>query len=86
MFDDPPIAHAELRGLFASLDRASGSGYECDHTFALTEKFLREQNLPVQPMLTWLGENGAGCDCEVMFNTAGQWAEIVGYQSPDEDA
>ena len=30
-------------------------------------------------MLTWLGENGAGCDCEVMLNTAAQWEEIVGY-------
>jgi hypothetical protein len=36
-------------------------------------------------MLEWLGENGAGCDCEVMMNTADQWGEIVGYEPPEED-
>jgi hypothetical protein len=30
-------------------------------------------------MLKWLGENGAGCDCEIMFNVAQQWEEKVGY-------
>ena len=31
-----------------------------------------------------LGENGAGCDCEVLFNTAPEWEEIVGYEPPDD--
>jgi len=39
----------------------------------------------MQPMVTWLGENGAGCDCEVMFNTAAQWGEVVGYKPMEED-
>ncbi len=86
MNDEPPISHDELRGLFEFLERISGTGYECDHKYSITEKFLRMRNLPVQPMLTWLGENGAGCDCEVMFNTAPQWEEIVGYIPSDEDA
>ena len=86
MGDDPPISHADLRDLFERLDRTSRTGYQCDHTFALTETFLRERGLPIEPMLEWLGENGAGCDCEVMLNTAVQWEEIVGYETPDEDA
>jgi hypothetical protein len=85
MDDEPPISHDGLRDLFERLDRTSGTGYQCDHTFALTEKFLRERGLPVEPMIEWLGENGAGCDCEVMMNTAAQWEEIVGYQPPDDD-
>lgn len=85
MGDDPPIPLEALRDLFERLDRTSMTGYQCDHTFALTEKFLGERQFPIQPMLMWLGENGAGCDCEVMMNTAAQWEEIVGYQSPDED-
>ena len=32
-----------------------------------------------------LGENGAGCDCEVIFNVAEKWGEIVGFDPPDED-
>jgi hypothetical protein len=85
MSDEPPISHDELRGLFECLDRTSMNGYQCDHTYAITNRFLQERNLPVQPMLTWLGENGAGCDCEVMFNTAAEWEEIVGYKPPNED-
>lgn len=86
MGDNPPISHDALRDLFERLDRTSLTGYQCDHTFALTEKFLRERRIPVEPMIEWLGENGAGCDCEVMMNTAAHWEEIVGYQPPDEDA
>lgn len=85
MDQEPPISREALRDLFERLDRTSMTGYECDHTFALTEKFLRERSLVVEPMLTWLGENGAGCDCEVMMNTAARWENLVGYESPDED-
>lgn len=85
MCEDPPIPYAMLRDLFERLDRTSMTGYQCDHSFALTRQFLKEQNVPIQPMLDWLGENGAGCDCEVMMNTAVQWEEIVGYVPPDDD-
>ncbi|MDP3073416.1 MAG: DUF2695 domain-containing protein [Opitutaceae bacterium] len=80
---EPPISHAELRDLFEHLDRTSMTGYECDHSYKLTIAFLQKRSLPVEPMLAWLGENGAGCDCEVMLNTAAQWEEIVGYVPPD---
>jgi Protein of unknown function (DUF2695) len=86
MGDDPPIPLEALRDLFERLDSTSMTGYRCDHTFALTENVLRERVLPVEPMLEWLGENGAGCDCEVMMNTAARWEEIVGYEPPDQDA
>jgi hypothetical protein len=76
---DPPIAYGELRALFEYLDRVSGDGYKCDHTLAKTAQFLASRQLAVQTMLEWLGENGAGCDCEVMFNVAQQWEQKVGY-------
>lgn len=85
MGDDPPIGHEALRDLFEHLDRASMTGYQCGHSFSLTENFLQDRSLPVQPMLEWLGENGAGCDCEVMMNTAAEWEEIVGYEPPEDD-
>lgn len=86
MDEELPISHDALRDLFERLDCISMTGYQCDHTFAVTQKFLRERDLPVEPMIEWLGENGAGCDCEVMMNTAAEWEDIVGYQPPDEDA
>ena len=70
MGDDPPISYDVLRDLFERLDRTSTTGYQCDRTFALTERFLRQRGLTTEPMIKWLGKNGAGCDCEVMMNTA----------------
>jgi hypothetical protein len=84
--EDPPISYDDLRALFAFLNKTSATGYQCDHKYTLAERFLRERNLPVQPMLTWLGYNGAGCDCEIIFNTTAQWEERVGYSPSDEDA
>jgi hypothetical protein len=80
-----PISHLQLRGLFEHLDRASMDGYECDHTFALTERFLDTEKVAKESALGWLQENGAGCDCEVMFNVAAEWEDIVGYVPPDDE-
>ncbi|MDR0480712.1 MAG: DUF2695 domain-containing protein [Gallionellaceae bacterium] len=79
-----PISLSCLRELFEHLDRKSMAGYKCDHTFALTQKFLRHKKLPVEEILEWLGENGAGCDCEIIFNVCPQWEDAVGYISPDQ--
>ena len=76
---EPPITYAELRSLFEHLDRISATGYQCNHTFTQTTRFLMSCGVGVEPMLVWLGENGAGCDCEVVFNVAQQWDEKVGY-------
>jgi len=79
-----PISPSCLRELFEHLDRKSMAGYECDHTFALTYKFLHHKKLPTEEIIEWLGENGAGCDCEVIFNVCPQWEDAVGYVSPDQ--
>ena len=81
---DPPVSYAELRGLFEHLDRFAAGGNECDHRHTQTVVYLLERQLPIEPMLTWLMANGAGCDCEVMFNTEEQWGERVGYLPPDD--
>lgn len=80
MPDEPPVSHADLRALFELLDGESGKGYECDHTFTLTRQFLAKHKLPEEDMLRWLGENGGGCDCEVIFNVEQQWGESVGFE------
>ena len=86
MFDEaPPISSDHLRDLFAYLNDTSAMGYQCDHRYTLAERFLRERGLPVEPMITWLGYNGAGCDCEIIFNTATLWGDKVGFHPADDD-
>jgi hypothetical protein len=83
-YDEPPIPTDKLRALFEHLDRASMDGYECTHRFNLTQTFLRKHSLPEAPVLEWLSSEGAGCDCEVMFNVAAQWEDVVRYEPPEE--
>jgi hypothetical protein len=72
MIEDAQISDPDVRDLLEYLDHISTIGYECDYSYSQTEKFLRSRKLSIQPMLSWLGENSAGRDCEVLFNTAAQ--------------
>ena len=78
-----PISNEQLKELFDYLDRPNPP--PCTHTFKETAEFLKSKNLPIEATLIWLGENGAGCDCEVIFNTEAEWGEQVGRVPPDED-
>jgi hypothetical protein len=79
-----PIPPAALKALFDHLDRPNPD--PCSHTFKETIEFLEFRGLPVESMLIWLGQNGAGCDCEVIYNTENDWGEAVGRfpASPDD--
>lgn len=82
--EDLPMPTSVLRDLFALLERESGNGYECDHAFTLSRRHFAAHGLDAGPPLTWLGGQGAGCDCEVMFNVASRWATRIGWsERPD---
>jgi hypothetical protein len=84
MFDEaPPISFDDLQDLFRFLNESSAAGYQCDHRYTLAERFLRSRGLPVESMIAWLGYNGAGCDCEIIFNTAENWADRMGFETND---
>lgn len=74
--DLPPIGRAELKALFDYLDQPAP--VPCTHTMKETIAFLRKGGLPVEQTVEWLHENGAGCDCEVIFNVDGEWGEWAG--------
>jgi hypothetical protein len=78
-----PISNDQLKALFDYLDQPNPM--PCTHTFKETTEFLISNHLPVKETLHWLGENGAGCDCEVIFNTDAEWGETVGRVPSDED-
>lgn len=71
-----PISNAALKNLFDFLDRPNPP--PCTHTFKETEEFLKEGGLPVAKTIAWLKQNGAGCDCEVIFNVDAEWGEALG--------
>lgn len=76
-----PISSEHLRELFDWLDRENPP--PCTHTFKETMEFLAPRNIPIAPTLQWLQANGAGCDCEVIYNTEAVWGEHVG-RTPSE--
>ena len=86
MRSSSPFSHEDLRALFTHLDLVSTQQYECDHTFRETRKTLEASSIALEPALKWLSEQGAGCDCEVMFNVAEKWGEIIDYRAPDSEA
>ena len=76
--DLPPISRDTLKALFDFLDRPNPPA--CTHTFAETTQFLTERQQPIRPTLEWLHRHGAGCDCEVIFNTEAEWGEYSGRE------
>ena len=48
---------------------------ECKHDFSLTKEFLKGKNIDAKMVLSFLEENGAGCDCEVIFNVEEKFEE-----------
>ena len=48
---------------------------ECNHDFSLTNEFLKDKNMDIEKVIEFLRENGAGCDCEVIFNVEEKFKE-----------
>lgn len=61
-----PLSHEALSSLFGHLDGALSEG--CDHSLRLTRAWLGARGLDEQRIVTWLGDLGGGCDCEVLAN------------------
>jgi len=45
------------------------------HDFSLTNEFLKDKNADIEKVIEFLRENGAGCDCEVIFNVEEKFEE-----------
>ncbi len=71
-----PLPASDLYDLFVWLDREAAPA--CDNTLRQTIEFLQERNLNVDKVVSWLHENGGGCDCEVIYNIDDKFGELVG--------
>ena len=66
---EAPLTKAELDALCDFLDESLSEG--CDHSHRFTRTFLACHKLPEDRVVSWLGENGGYCDCEVLANVEG---------------
>jgi hypothetical protein len=60
-----PLSPEQLHRL---LDYLDANLKACDHTTKLTAIFLHVEQLDKDTVLSWLGEHGGYCDCEVLAN------------------
>jgi len=60
-----PLSPEQLHRL---LDYLDANINDCDHTTKLTAIFLHVEQLEKEKVLSWLGEHGGFCDCEVLAN------------------
>ena len=77
-----PISSNDLRELFCFLDRPDPP--PCRKRLCETFEFLQRNELELEKTLMWLEANGAGCDCEVIFNTAQKYGPDVGFEPFDD--
>ena len=59
-----------LEQLHRLLDYLDANLVACDHSTKLTSHFLDVEQLERDKVLSWLGEQGGYCDCEVLANLA----------------
>jgi hypothetical protein len=60
-----PITPDQLHCLLDHLDKNLEA---CDHTTKQTADYLNAEKLDREKTLTWLGEQGGYCDCEILAN------------------
>jgi hypothetical protein len=71
-----PISFGDLAALFDHLDEQLGV-QDCDHTPRMTKAFLDSRKLNMEGILSWLGEYGGYCDCEVLANVEESWESEI---------
>jgi Protein of unknown function (DUF2695) len=71
-----PILKSDLKGLFDYLDGKLAE-VGCNESLRYTREFLRSRKLPEEDIVSWLGEYGGFCDCEVLANVENEWGEFV---------
>jgi hypothetical protein len=70
-----PFSLSLFESLFSYLDEVL-EDHGCDDTLKYTEKFLNDNELPMEKSLNWLRDNGGFCDCEVLSNVEDKISEI----------
>jgi hypothetical protein len=67
-----PAEREKIEDLFDYLD-VHLAKQPCSHDLKNTMQFLMERRLNMPLFMSWLNENGAYCDCEILENVERQW-------------
>ena len=68
-----PMSRGNFKKMFDFLDKYLSEN-DCDHTTALTETFLTQNNIvDKNNILSWLKSKGGQCDCEILANVEEQF-------------
>jgi hypothetical protein len=76
-----PTEQERIEDLFDYLDLKLEKE-SCSHDLKNTMQFLMERRLNMPRFMSWLNENGAYCDCEILDKVEPQWFKAFGE---DED-
>ena len=66
--DSLPMSKKLFNQLFDFLDKHIVEDGGCNHDLQLTSDFLNNNNVEIEPVLSFLREHGGYCDCEVLGN------------------
>lgn len=69
-----PLSDEQFAAMFHWLDEQLPR-QACDHSRRLTQTFLEDRRLAIEPVFAWLDEHGGYCDCEVLANVEQHWQE-----------
>ena len=72
-----PAERERIEDLFDYLD-VHLAKTPCSHDLKNTMQFLMERRLNMPRFMSWLNENGAYCDCEILENVEREWFKAFG--------
>lgn len=74
-----PAERERIEDLFDYLDVKLKKD-PCSHDLKNTMQFLMERRLNMPRFMSWLNENGAYCDCEILENVEREWFKAFGEE------
>ena len=76
---DLPAEREKIEDLFDYLD-VRFQTENCSHDLKNTMQFLMERRMNMPRFMSWLNENGAYCDCEILENVEREWFKAFGEE------
>ena len=77
-----PAEKEKIEDLFDYLDLQLEKS-DCTHDLKNTMQFLMERRQNMPRFMSWLNENGAYCDCEILDKLETQWFKAFGEEDED---
>lgn len=70
-----PLTKRQLRALLAEVTTYGEP--TCNHTYRVTNRFIKRKQLDRKVIIEWLKRNGGHCDCEIVYNVGYRFRDII---------